>query len=126
MKQRVTYLLDFVTDKTIMKSLASNLLYFKEIAAMCNFTEDEKTLEKRMDRFDSVVTEYLRKNRRTVEYLAEKAGICPATLWRYRTHISAFRKAPFEAICICLRLANVSNDNLRFIFGLPTGKSDEN
>ncbi len=89
-------------------------------------TEEEKALEKRMDRFDSVVTEYLRKNRKTIEYLAERIGICPSSLWRYRTKSLAFRKAPFEVICICLRLANVSNENLRYILGLPTGKSDEN
>jgi len=93
---------------------------------MTTFTEDEKALEKRMDRFDSVVSEYLRKNRRTIEYLAQRAGISPASLWRYRTHVLAFRKAPLDAICICLRLANVSNENLRYILGLPTGKSDDN
>ena len=89
------------------------------------FQDDEKDLIRRMDRFDSVISEYLRKNRKTVEYLAQKVGISPASLWRYRTQAAAFRKAPLEAICICMRLANVSNENLRYILGLPTGKREE-
>ena len=38
---------------------------------MKNIFSDE---EKRMDRFDAVIHEYLRSNRKSMEYLAEKAG----------------------------------------------------
>lgn len=81
--------------------------------------------EKRMDRFDSVISEYLRSRRKTVEYLAEQIGCDPSTLWRYRRKVEYFKKAPLDTIAICLRLANVSNENLRYILGLPTGKQDE-
>ena len=91
-----------------------------------NFSDEEKDLVRRMDRFDSVMSEYLRKNRKTIEYLSRKVGISPSSLWRYRTQAAAFRKAPLDAVCICLRMANVSNENLRYILGLPTGKQDEN
>lgn len=79
--------------------------------------EDEK-IRKRMDRFDSVVHEYLRSNRKTVEELCQKLGCDPSSLWRYRRKIEYFRKAPLDVIATCLRLANVSNDNLRYILGL--------
>lgn len=81
--------------------------------------------EKRMDRFDSVISEYLRSRRKTVEYLAEQIGCDPSTLWRYRRKVEYFKRAPLDIVANCLRLANVSNENLRYILGLPTGKQDE-
>ena len=86
-----------------------------------SFSEQERELErlrKRMDRFDAVVHEYLRANRKTVEDLCEKAGCDPSSLWRYRRKVEYFRKAPLEVVCVCLRMANVNNENLRFILGL--------
>ena len=82
--------------------------------------------EKRMDRFDAVVHEYLRANRKSVEYLAEKAGCNPSSLWRYRHKEEAFRKMPLEVLATCLRQANASNDTIRYILVLPTGKTYEN
>lgn len=79
---------------------------------------ERERLRKRMDRFDAVVHEYLRANHKTVEQLSEKVGCDPSSLWRYRKKVEYFRKAPFEIVCICLRVANVSNENLRFIMGL--------
>lgn len=81
--------------------------------------------EKRMDRFDSIIHEYLRAKRRTVEYLAEQAGCDPSTLWRYRKRVEYFRRAPIDVIAVCLRFANVSNEDLRYILDLPTGKPNE-
>ena len=80
-------------------------------------------LEKRMDRFDAVVNEYLRSKRKTVEYLAEQIGCDPSTLWRYRRKTEYFRQAPLEIIAACFRMANVSNEDLRYILGLPSGKA---
>lgn len=82
-------------------------------------------LEKRMDRFDAVISEYLRSRRKTVEYLADQVGCDPSTLWRYRTKTKYFSKAPLDVVASCLRLANVSNENLRYILGLPTGKAED-
>lgn len=88
---------------------------------------EQVRLCKRMDRFDAVVHEYLRSSRKTVEDLSERAGCDPSSLWRYRRKVEYFRKAPLEVVCVCLRVANVSNEDLRYILGLPTGKSaDEN
>ena len=95
------------------------------------FSEQEKENErirKRMDRFDAVIAEYLRSNRKTVEYLSKKVGCDPSSLWRYRRKEEYFKKAQLEIVAGCLRAANVSNENLRFILGLPTGRgiADEN
>ena len=104
-----------------MISPAGNLIK-KEIAEVkVILTENDRETErlrKRMDRFDAVVHEYLRANRKTVEELAQKAGCDQSSLWRYRRKVEYFRKAPFEIVCTCLRVANVSNENLRFIMGL--------
>ena len=83
-------------------------------------------MERRMDRFDAVITEYLRSNRKTTEYLADRIGCSTATLWRYRTQILSFERAHLAVIANCFRIANVSNEDLRYILGLPTGKADEN
>ena len=92
------------------------------------FSEQEKELKRifdRMDKFDSIVVEYLRKYSFTTEDLCEKIGCSPSSLWRYRKQIDAFQKAPFVVICNMLRLANVSNQDLRYICGLPRGLADE-
>lgn len=80
--------------------------------------KEEEKIRKRMDRFDSVVHEYLRANRKTVEELCLKIGCDPSSLWRYRRKVECFKKAPLNVVASCLRLANVSNENLRYILGL--------
>ena len=80
--------------------------------------KEEEKIRKRMDRFDSVVHEYLRANRKTVEELCLKIGCDPSSLWRYRRKVEYFKKAPLNIVASCLRLANVSNENLRYILGL--------
>ena len=84
-------------------------------------TEEAKRtdrLEKRMDRFDSVATEYLRANHYTTSDLAFQLGINTATLWRYRNQVKAFEKAPFVVITQMLSLANCSTETIRYICGL--------
>ena len=92
------------------------------------FSESDKQreqLRKRMDRFDSIVCEYCRYYRKSVETVAQKFGCSTASLWRYRTQVDSFRKAPLDVVYGCLKLANVSNQDLRYILGLPTGQHDE-
>lgn len=84
------------------------------------FSDDEK----RMDKFDAMICEYLRSNRKSIEYLAEKVGCNPSSLWRYRRRVEYFRKAPISVIAGCMRVANASNDTIRYILGLPTGKAE--
>ena len=84
-------------------------------------TEEAKRtdkLAKRMDRFDSVVNEYLRANHYTTADLAFQLGINPSTLWRYRKRPEYFSKAPFDVVSNALRLANCNNETLRYICGL--------
>lgn len=91
------------------------------------FSESDREREKirqRMDRFDSLICEYCRHYRKSVEQVAQKVGCSTASLWRYRTQIESFRKAPLDVVAVCLRLSNVSNEDLRFIMGLPTGQHD--
>lgn len=107
--------------RDILSSLASNLTFNRRIAKLKGAFSEE---EKRMDRFDAVICEYCRHNKKTVEYLAEKTGCSPASLWRYRTQVDSFHKAPLFVISGCLRTANVSNVDLRYILGLPTGQRD--
>ena len=91
------------------------------------FSESDREREKirqRMDRFDAVLCEYCRQYRKSVESVAQKVGCSTASLWRYRTQVESFRKAPLDVVAVCLRLSNVSNEDLRFIMGLPTGQHD--
>lgn len=83
------------------------------------FTDQDK---KRMDRLDAVVHEYLRSNRRTIEYLTEKLGCSPASLWRYTRKVEGFCGMPLDIFASAMRMANVSNEDLRYILGLPYGK----
>lgn len=84
-------------------------------------TDEQRQKEKllrRMDKFDSVVTEYLRATGFTTDELSTKLGISKSTLWRYRSHADSFKKAPFDVITSALRLANCNNEVLRYICGL--------
>lgn len=90
-------------------------------------TESSRELERlisRMDRFDAVVVDYCRKYPYTMEQLAERLGCNTSTLWRYRKEPLYFKQAKFDVICRMLRFANVSNETLRMICGLPTGKNE--
>ena len=78
-------------------------------------------IEKRMDRFDATIHEYLRANRKTVDYLARQIGCDPSSLWRYRRKPEYFLKTPLETFSGCMRMANASNETIRYILGLPTG-----
>ncbi len=80
-------------------------------------TEQEK-LAKRMDKFDSIVNEYLRSTGFTTEELAITLGVNKSSLWRYRKQPYAFSKAPFSVITKVMRLAQVNNEVLRQICGL--------
>lgn len=84
--------------------------------------KEQEQLRRRMDRFDSIVCEYCRHYRKSVEQLAQRVGCSTASLWRYRTQVDSFCKAPLDVIAGCLRVANVSNVDLRYILGLPTGQ----
>lgn len=77
----------------------------------------EAAVERRMDRFDSVVTEYLRSSNTTAGELAFYVGIDVSTLWRWRNKPESFRKAPFITVADILRLAKCTNENLRYICG---------
>ena len=86
-----------------------------------NLTYEDKQRDKlirRMDKFDSVVTEYLRATGFTTDELSARLGISKSTLWRYRSHADSFAKAPFGVITGALRLANCNNDVLRYICGM--------
>ena len=87
----------------------------------CLISEEAKRtdkLAKRMDRFDSVVNEYLRAHHYTTGDLAFQLGINCSTLWRYRKRVDSFAKAPFDVITKALQLANCTNETLRYICGL--------
>lgn len=79
---------------------------------------EEEKLAKRMDKFDSVVTEYLRSSGFTTDELAMKLGVNKSSLWRYRKQPYAFAKAPFAVITKAMRLAQVNNEVMRNICGL--------
>ena len=75
-------------------------------------------LAKRMDKFDAVVTEYMRSSRSTTDELASELGISKSSLWRYRTQVDCFEIAPFAVITKALHIANCPNDILRYICGM--------
>lgn len=82
--------------------------------------------DRRMDRFDALLCEYQRANHVKAEKLCEKLGLSRSTLWRYRTNEEAFRQMPNDILAICFRLTNASNETIRYILGLPNGKTNEN
>lgn len=120
-KQVVTIIIYFTMSCDILYLLASNLTTNRRIATMKVLCSND---EKRMDRFDAIIHEWLRANRKTTGYLAEKVGCDQSSLWRYRRKIEYFKRAPLEIIANCLRTVNVSNQDLRYILGLPTGQHD--
>lgn len=75
-------------------------------------------VEKRMDKFDSVVTEYLRATGFTTSDLSYELGIDPSTLWRYRKRVDSFEQAPFVIITNVLQLAKCTTETLRFVCGM--------
>ena len=87
-------------------------------------SEYEKQLQKRMDRYDAIVHEFLRSHRKTTIYFSEKIGCDQSSLWRYRRELRAFCKMPMQILSESFRLMNTSNEDMRFILGLPTGKAE--
>ena len=86
-----------------------------------DLTSEQRNKEKlirRMDKFDSVITEYLRATGFTTDELSTRLGVSKSTLWRYRSHADSFAKAPFGVITNALHLANCPNDVLRYICGI--------
>lgn len=75
-------------------------------------------LERRMDRFDAVVNEYLRSTGFTTSDLAYELGIDTSTLWRYRNRVHYFELAPFVTITKVCQLAKCTNETLRYICGM--------
>ena len=86
--------------------------------ALTTEAREREKMVRRMDKFDSVVNEYLRANRYTTDDLSLKLGINKSTLWRYRKQVNYFEKAPFGVITKALRLANCPSDVLRYICGI--------
>lgn len=75
--------------------------------------------DKRRDKFDQVVHEYIRRHpNETVESVAKKLGCNPSSLWRYRKQTDSFRKAPFDTICKMLIIAKVTKETLNLIIGI--------
>lgn len=85
---------------------------------LTDYEKRQEKIAKRMDKFDSVVTEYLRSSGYTTDELSIKLGINKSTLWRYRNRADSFAKAPFGVITQALHLANCSNETLRYICGI--------
>ena len=84
-------------------------------------TEANRELDKlikRTDKFDSIVVDYCRKYPVTMEDLAKRLGCNATTLWRYRKDPLYFQKARFDVVCRMMRMANVSNEMLRYICGM--------
>lgn len=75
-------------------------------------------LARRMDKFDSIVVEYLRSSGFTVADLAYELGIDPSTLWRYRKQEQSFGLAPFVIVTRVCQLAKCSTETLRYICGM--------
>lgn len=78
---------------------------------------DQAKLARRMDKFDSVVTEYLRKNKYTIGDLAFQVQVNPSSLWRWRTNPQYFYAAPFGKITKILQIAGCTAETLRYICG---------
>lgn len=77
----------------------------------------QAALEKRMDKFDSVVTEYLRSSKTSVTEFSARLGIDVSTLWRYRHKPDSFANAPFGIITNALKIAHCPGECLRIICG---------
>lgn len=84
-------------------------------------SEEERAdakLARRMDKFDSIVVEYLRSSGFTIADLAYELGIDPSTLWRYRKQQASFEIAPFIIVTRVCQLAKCSTETLRYICGM--------
>ena len=81
-----------------------------------------EAMERRMDRFDSVVTEYLRSTGFTAADLAYELDIDVSTLWRYRNRVHSFELAPFSTITKVCQLAKCTTETLRYICGMENSK----
>ena len=79
--------------------------------------KDRARIERRMDRFDQVVTEYLRRNHYTAEDLSFQVKISPSTLWRGRKRPQYFATAPFATVTKILKVAGCTQEALRYICG---------
>lgn len=79
-------------------------------------------MAQRMDKFDSVVTEYLRSTGFTTNDLAYELGIDVSTLWRYRNRVHSFELAPFTTITKVCQLAKCTTETLRFICGMGSAR----
>lgn len=84
------------------------------------------SVERRMDKFDAMINEYLRSHHKTIDYLCEKIGSNPSSLWRYRTKVKSFINMPQDILANCFLITNASNETIRYILGLPTGQRNEN
>ena len=84
--------------------------------------KQHELMERRMDRFDSVVTEYLRSTGFTAADLAYELGIDVSTLWRYRNRVHSFELAPFTTITKVCQLAKCTTETLRIICGMENSK----
>ena len=85
---------------------------------LTNEARERDKLARRMDKFDSVITEYMRASRSTTDELATALGISKSSLWRYRTQVDCFKAAPFSVITKAMHLSNCPNDILRYICGM--------
>lgn len=84
-------------------------------------TTEQKTnaqIAKRMDKFDSIVCEYLRTTKFTTSDLAYELGIDTSTLWRYRKKPEYFSLAPFVIVTRVCQLAKCTTETLRYICGM--------
>lgn len=84
-------------------------------------TDEQKRYEqvaKRMDKFDAIVTEYLRSTGFTTSDLSYELGIDTSTLWRYRHKVDSFQQAPFIIITNVLQLAKCTTETLRYVCGM--------
>lgn len=79
---------------------------------------EQERIAKRMDRFDAVVTEYLRSTGYTTSDLAYELGIDTSTLWRYRKRVNSFELAPFVIVTKVCQLAKCTTETLRYICGM--------
>lgn len=81
-------------------------------------SRNDRQLLKRMDKFDSIVCEYLRSTNFTTSDLAYELGIDTSTLWRYRKKVDSFALAPFVIVTRVCQLAKCTTETLRYICGM--------
>lgn len=84
--------------------------------------KERDRLLRRMDKFDAVVTEYMRANRLTTSELSDILGINTSSLWRYRNKVEYFKQAPFNVITKILSMSGCNCDTLKYICGMRGGQ----